>query len=447
MATKLDDLAKQIDPRKLAELADKVDIDALLERVSRLDADTLQSLMRTLQKQTEPLDMPAPDGDFYAIADTLSDEQRELQRRVRDFMETEVAPIINDYWSRDTFPQQLIAQFRDLDLVRHIYDERGERRPDASVTEGIITMEMARVDVSTATFFGVQSGLVMASVAVGGSDEQKRAWIPKLRDLEQIGAFGLTEPEVGSAISKGMQTRCRRDDDGWVLNGEKYWIGNATFADVIVVWAKDEDDGQVKGFLVPGQAEGLRVEKITGKIALRAVENGHVFLDNCRVDDSARLANADSFRQTSDVLRMTRAGVAWQAVGAAMGAYEKTLAYTQSRQQFKRPIANFQLVQEKLVRMLGNVTAMQTMCLRLSRLQDAGRMSDAQASLAKVFAAQKCRETVALGRELHGGKGILLETDIARLFSDAEAIYSYEGTHEINSLVVGRAITGLGAFV
>ncbi len=439
-------LASKVDMAKVAKLSEKVDLNELLGLVSSMDERTLKQMIK-LAAPKKPKALPEVDGDFYDVGGMLTPRQREIQLRVRAFMELEVEPIINEYWQRDEFPKGLIAKFKELDLIKEIFDENGQRTPDAAVLEGITGMEMARVDVSTTTFFGVHAGLAMCSILIGGSEAQKREWLPRMRDFEVIGAFGLTEPEVGSAISQGMTTTCRLEGDTWVLNGEKYWIGNATFSDITIVWARNEADDQVKGFIVRKENPGFSAKKIENKTALRAVENAHITLANCRVPESDRLQNANSFRTTADVLRMTRAGVAWQGVGCAMGAYEKSLAYAQKRQQFGRPIANFQLVQNLLVQMLGNVTAMQTMCFRLAQLQDAGVMSDEQASLAKVFTAKRCRETVALARELHGGKGILLENHVARYFADTEAIYSYEGTNEINSLVVGRAITGTGAFV
>ncbi len=439
-------LTKEVDMAKVAKLSEKVDLGQLLSLVSSMDERTLQQLLK-LAAPKAPKALPVVDGDFFDIGALLTPKQREVQLKVRRFMEDEVEPIINAYWQRDEFPRQLIGKLKDLDIIGELFGEDGRRREGAAVLEGIIGMEMARVDVSTTTFFGVHSGLAMWSIYLGGSEAQRREWLPRLRDFEVIGAFGLTEPDVGSAVSQGMTTTCRREGDDWVLNGQKYWIGNATFSDFTIIWAKDEADGQVKGFIVRQETPGFSVTKIEGKIALRAVENGHVTLSNCRVREADRLQNAHSFRTTADVLRMTRAGVAWQGVGCGMGAYEKSLAYAQKRTQFGRPIASFQLVQNLLVQMLGNVTAMQTMCLRLSQLQDAGTMRDEQASLAKVFTAKRCRETVALARELHGGKGILLENHVARYFADTEAIYSYEGTNEINSLVVGRAITGYSAFV
>jgi glutaryl-CoA dehydrogenase len=308
-------------------------------------------------------------------------------------------------------------------------------------------MEMARVDASISTFHGVHSGLAMGTIYLCGSEEQKRRWLPPMRKLETIGAFGLTEPEVGSGASGGLLTTARREGDSWVLNGQKKWIGNATFADVTVIWARDEADNQVKGFLVEKGTPGFTAEKMEGKMALRVVQNALITLRDCRVPVANRLERARSFRDTAAVLRMTRAGVAWEAVGCALGAYEHALQYAKERHQFGRPIGRFQLVQDLLVTMLGNVTASQCMVVRLSQLQDAGIMRDEHASLAKAFCTTKCRETVGLARELFGGNGILLENNVGRFVADAEAIYSYEGTREMNTLIVGRAVTGFGAFV
>lgn len=440
-------LMSKLDMRKISALSEKVNLDELIGMVSSMDEGTLKALMKMAKSDKKSKPLPEVNGDFYHYASTLTPRQRDIQMKVRAFMETEVEPIINDYWSRDEFPKQLIAKFRDLDLINTLFNEDGSRAADASIIEGIATQEMARIDVSTATFFGVHSGLAMMSILMGGSEEQQARWLPAMRSMDIIGAFGLTEPKVGSGAAGGLTTTCKRDGDNWTLNGEKYWIGNSTFADIIVIWARDVDDNEVKGFVVERSNPGYSVEKIEGKIALRAVENGHITLTDCQVSEADRLQNANSFRTTANVLRATRAGVAWQGVGAAMGAYEKALHYAQTREQFGRPIGNFQLIQNHLVHMLGDVTAMQQLCLRLSHMQDAGEMRDEHASLAKVFTAARCRDVVARAREIFGGKGILLENHVARLFNDTEAIYSYEGTNEINTLVVGRAITGFSAFV
>jgi glutaryl-CoA dehydrogenase len=443
-------LVQNLDLQKVAALAERVDLNALIGAISRMDEGTLAQMQRMVERGGGERREPPPiDGDFYHIEDLLEDDEAEVMHAVRRFMEDEVEPVINDYWLRDETPRELLVEgLRRLDLPTLVYGEDlSTREPNGSLLEGIATMEMARVDVSTATFFGVHAGLAMQSILICGSEEQKAEWLPKMRNLDVLGAFGLTEPKVGSAVSGGLTTTCRREGDEWVLNGQKKWTGNATFADLLIIWARDEDSGEVLGFIVRKGAEGLSVEKMRGKIALRAVENGLVTMKDVRVPESDRLALAESFRQTAEVLRVTRAGVAWQAVGCAMGAYERSLRYSRERKQFGRPIASFQMIQDKLVYMLGNVTAMQTMCLRLSRLQDEGRMTDEQASLAKVYTAARCRDTVALARDLHGGNGILLENHVARYFCDSEAIYSYEGTNEINSLIVGRAITGISAFV
>ena len=312
---------------------------------------------------------------------------------------------------------------------------------------GLVAVEMARVDSSIATFFGVHSGLAMGSIYLCGSEEQKQQWLPPMRRLEKIGAFGLTEPLVGSGTSGGLTTTAQREGDTWVLNGQKKWIGNATFSDVTVIWARDLADNQVKGFLVEGGTPGFKAEKLKDKIALRVVQNALITLDNCRVPETSRLQRANSFRDTAAVLRMTRAGVAWEAVGCARGAYELALKYAQEREQFGRPIGRFQLVQDLLVRMLGNITASECMVMRLSQMQDAGIMSDEHASLAKAFCTVKMRETVGWARELMAGNGILLDHHVGRFVADAEAIYSYEGTREMNTLIVGRAITGFSAFL
>jgi glutaryl-CoA dehydrogenase len=384
--------------------------------------------------------------DFYELYELLPDEDRALLGQVREFMEERVAPIINRYWTRAEFPFELVAPWAELGLGGLPY--QGYGCPGASyLLEGLAALEMARVDCSFATFHGAHSGLAMGSIYLAGSNEQKEHWLPRMARFEKIGAFGLTEPDVGSGAARGLTTTARRDGDDWVLNGRKKWIGNAPFADVTVIWARDVDDGQVKGFLVEQGTSGVTVETLRDKIALRVVQNGLISLEGARVAESHRLQHATSFRATADVLRMTRAGVAWQAVGCALGAYETALAYAGRRHQFGRPIASFQLIQDLLVKMLGNVTASQCLLVRLAQLQDAGVMEDHHASLAKAFCTVRMRETVGWARELLGGNGILLEENVGRFVADAEAIYSYEGTREMNTLIVGRAITGHSAFV
>jgi glutaryl-CoA dehydrogenase len=388
--------------------------------------------------------MPA-DADFYALELLLDDEDRALLHRVRGFMEKEVQPIINRYWTRARFPHEILPGLRELGIAGLPYGGYGCPGKGA-LLDGMVAMELARTDPSIATFNGVHGGLAMGSVYLCGSEEQKRRWLPAMARLEKIGAFGLTEPEVGSGASRGLETSARRDGDGWVLDGRKKWIGNASFADLTVVWAKDADDGQVKGFVVEAGTPGFTTEDLEDKIALRVVQNALITLDGVRVPEANRLQHATSFRDTAAVLRMTRAGVAWMAVGCARGAYEHALAYALEREQFGRLIGGFQLVQDLLVRMLGNITASAALCARLSQLQTAGQARDEHASLAKAFCTVRMRETVGWARELLGGNGILLEHHVGRFVADAEAIYSYEGTREMNTLIVGRAITGLSAF-
>ena len=387
-----------------------------------------------------------PFSDFLGFELLLEEEDRELLSRVRAFMTREVEPVINDYWTRAEFPHELVPGIAELGIAGLAYDGPGCPARGALV-DGLVAMEIARVDPSMGTFMGVHGGLAMGSIQVGGSDEQRERWLPAMARMELIGAFGLTEPETGSAISQGLATSARRDGDEWVLNGEKKWIGNAAFADLVVIWARDEEDEQVKGFVVEKGTEGMTFDKQEDKIALRVVQNAEIHLHDVRVAESNRLQRADSFRTTADVLRVTRMGVAWQATGCARGAFEHALRYTKARQQFGRPIASFQMVQDLLVKMLSNVTASTAMNVRASQLQAAGLLKDEHASLCKAHSTVRMREAVGWAREVLGGNGILLEHHVGRFVADAEAIYSYEGTREINTLIVGRAITGESAFV
>jgi glutaryl-CoA dehydrogenase len=386
------------------------------------------------------------DGDFYLIEQTLDTEGRQLLLRVREFMEKSVQPVINHYWTREEFPFDLMGDFRQLGIAGQLY--QGYGCPGGGfLLDGMIAMELARVDPSIATFFGVHGGLAMGSIYLCGSEEQKQRWLPEMARMEKIGAFGLTEPDVGSGAAGGLTTTARRDGSEWVLDGQKKWIGNATFADYVIIWARSLEDDQVKGFVVPGDTPGFEASKQKDKIALRVVQNAHITLDGARVPEENRLQQANSFKDTAKVLRMTRAGVAWMATGCARGAYEHALAYARQRQQFGRPIAGFQLVQDLLVRMLANVTSSACLCARLAALQQDGLAEDHHSALAKAFCTVRMREAVGWARELLGGNGILLENHVGRFVADSEAIYSYEGTREINTLIVGRAITGTSAFV
>ncbi|AIJ26271.1 acyl-CoA dehydrogenase family protein [Amycolatopsis methanolica] len=387
-------------------------------------------------------------ADFYGYEDLLSEEERKTLLRARDFMRTEVKPIVNEYWARGEFPRELIGKFRELGLAGMAYEGYGSPLPRGShLLTGMLAAEYSRVDPSVATFFGVHNGLAMYSVYAGGDQEQRDRWLPAMAAMDKIGAFAMTEPLGGSDVAGGMRTTAKREGDTWVLNGAKRWIGNATFADLVVVWARDVDDNRVKGFVVETPAAGFVPVKIENKVAFRIVENAEITLSDVRVPEANRLQNIRSFRDVAEILRATRGGVAWQALGAMIGAYEAALAYAKERKQFGKPIAGFQLVQDLLVKSLGNITASWGMLVQLARLQDAGIFRDEQSSLAKAFVTSRMREVVAWCRELLGGNGIVLDYDVARFFADAEAIYSFEGTREMNTLIVGKAVTGESAFV
>lgn len=385
-------------------------------------------------------------SDFYGFESLLTDQEREAIAALRAWLESEVKPIVNDYWERGEFPAQVISGLADLGVLSYAWDET-KPFENSAVFRGFVALELSRVDASVSTFVGVQNGLATGSLSVCGSPEQKAEWIPRLASGEVLGAFGLTEPLSGSDSAQGLRTVARRDGDNWVINGSKRWIGNATFSDVTIIWAKDADDGQVKGFIVPTSTPGYTATKIEGKTSLRAVQNADITLENVVVPETLRLAGADSFKNTAQVLRLTRAEVAWSAVGVAIGAYEAALAYARERIQFGKPLAGHQLIQDLLVKCIGNITASLAMCVRVSQMLDAGEQRDEHSALAKAYATARMRETVAWAREALGGNGIVLEYDVARFFADAEAIYSYEGTQEMNTLIVGRAITGVAAFI
>jgi glutaryl-CoA dehydrogenase len=384
-----------------------------------------------------------PSTDYYLFDELLTPQERELRDRVRQWVDREVIPIAAGYWDRAEFPFELIPKFRELDITGGPI--RGFGSPGMSlVAAGLVAQELARGDASVATFFGVHSGLAMGSIAILGSKEQRERWLPAMVKLEKIGAFALTEPTHGSD-SIALQTTARRDGDGWILNGAKKWIGNASFADLVIVWARDES-GEVGGFVVEKGSPGYSARVIEGKIAKRAVWQAEIALDGVRVPAENRLARAHTFRDTGKVLSATRYAVAWEAIGHAMAAYEYALAYAKERKQFGKPLVSFQLVQDKLVRMLAEIVSMQLLCLRLSQLLDQRKATQGMASLAKMANCQKARKVVADARDLLGGNGILLDHHVARHFADMEAVYTYEGTDHMQMLVVGKEICGVSAF-
>jgi glutaryl-CoA dehydrogenase len=383
--------------------------------------------------------------DYYLIEELLTDEEREVRDKVRAFADREVIPIINEYWDKAQFPFELIPKIAELNIAGTTI--QGYGCPGIShVAAGLLAVEMARGDGSLNTFFGVHSGLAMSTIEILGSEEQKEQWLPPMARMEKIGAFGLTEAAHGSDAVR-LETTARREGDEYVIDGEKRWIGNASFADVTVIWARDEEDEGVKGFLVEKGTEGFSTEIITGKMGKRAVWQPDIKLEGVRVPAENKLGNADSFKDTAKVLTATRAMVAWEAIGHAVASYEAAVTYAKERVQFGKPIASFQIIQNKLANMLAEITSMQLLCLRLSQLQEAGKMTGGMASLAKMNNARKAKQVCSDARDIMGGNGLLLEYHVARHLSDMEIVYTYEGTDTIQSLIVGREITGIGAFV
>jgi len=389
---------------------------------------------------------PLP-SDFYGFESLLSDEEKAFIVELRLFLETEVRPIMNGLWERaEFFPRSVVDGLARLGLFGSSWPETW-RFANSATFRGWVALELARVDASLATLVGMQNGLVMGSIAVAGSDEQRAEWLPRFASGELLGAFGLTEPLSGSDTAQGLRTTARRDGDNWVINGAKRWIGNGSISDVTIVWARDEADNQVKGFIVPTSTAGYSATRIEGKQALRIVQNADIVLTDVIVPEANRLQKSQSFRETAAVLRLTRAEVAWAAVGNAVGAYEAAVAYAGDRVQFGEPIGSHQLIQELLAKSLANITSSIALVTRVSDMLDEGAQRDEHSALAKEFATSRMRETVAWCRELFGGNGIVLDYGVMKYFADAEAIYSYEGTREMNTLIVGRAITGTAAFV
>jgi glutaryl-CoA dehydrogenase len=388
--------------------------------------------------------------DYYVLDDLLTDEEREVRDKVRAFADAEVIPIINEYWENAEFPFELIPKVAELGIAGGAIEGYG--CPGMSHTAaGLAAIEMSRGDGSVNTFFGVHSGLSMGTIAICGSEEQKEKWLPPMARMEKIGAWGLTEAKHGSD-SVMLETNARRDGDEWVLNGEKRWIGNATFADLVIIWARDVEDGQVKGFVLEKdengeQHPGYSTELITGKMGKRAVWQPNIYLEDVRVPAANKLEFANSFKDTNKVLTATRGGVAWEAIGHAIASYEAALQYAKERVQFGKPIASFQLIQNKLANMLAEITNMQLMVYRLAQLQEQGKMTGPQASLAKMNNAKKSKQVCSDARDIMGGNGLLLEYHVARHLSDMEIVYTYEGTDTIQSLIVGRDVTGISAFV
>ena len=383
--------------------------------------------------------------DLFGFADVLTDAEAAKLRDLRALLEERARPHLAQWWEAGECPAHLRTELAALRLE----DDPallGEGDLPRAVYLGFRHFELARFDMSIGTLYGGQVAMFRTLIRKGGSDEQVARWDPLIPSFAFTGCFALTEPDHGSDVAGSLTTTAVRHGDEWRITGRKRWIGNAALSDVLVVIARDDADGSAKAFVVPRTSPGVSLEDIRGKIALRMVRNADIVLEDVRVPESDRLGRVDSFRDIAAILADLRYVAGWNAAGLQAGAYEAALRYTKSREQFGRPIAGFQLVQEKLARMLGNATATLAMAARLTALRDAGAAAELHSALTKTWAADRARETVALAREVCGAEGIRVDSDVARYFADAEALYTFEGTHEINSLIVGRAITGLSAF-
>jgi glutaryl-CoA dehydrogenase len=387
-------------------------------------------------------------SDLYGFAERLTEAERKVLTDLREQLQSTVYPHLNDAWDKAELPAELLQAVRGLELM----DPpalRAAGEPVRDLLTGFRNFELARCDINVGTLYNAQAGLFRTVCTLGGSPAQAAELDARIRTYELTGVFALTEPDHGSDVAGGLATSATRDEatGEWVINGAKRWIGGASVSDVMATFARDTADGQVKCFLVPREAEGVTMTIIPNKASLRIMQNAHIEYQDVRVAEADRLHGINSFKDVARCLRNMRSDVAWMAVGAQAGAYEAALRYVREREQFGRPIAGFQLVQEKLALMLGNLTASLGMVVQLTEQQAAGVYRDENSALAKMYTSLRLRETVALAREVCGGNGITLDTDVARFHADAEAIYSYEGTHEINALIVGRAVTGIGAFV
>ncbi|MEW1978895.1 acyl-CoA dehydrogenase family protein [Kocuria palustris] len=382
-----------------------------------------------------------PEADLLDHRSALPQDQQRRLRELREFLDAEIRPHTAEHWSRDEFAPELAAKCGEFGL--------GDlRSPDTdSVFRGFVAAELARADISISVYLALHSDLVMATLDELGSEEQKQQWLPPMRRMEFTGCFALTEPDHGSDVAGGLATTARRDGDHWVLNGTKRWIGNGTIARIAIVWARDEADGQVKGFIVETDTPGFTATKIEHKIAVKIVQNADITLEDVRIPASNHLPGTSAFRDTNVILEQSRAGLAWQSVGAQMAIFDVARRYALERRQFGRPLAGFQLTQDHLVRIAANTTASVGIAHRMSQLRAQGQATMGQAAMAKLKTSQMARESAALGRQLMGGNGILADREMGKIFSDVEAIFTYEGTAEVNTLIVGRALTGVSAFV
>ncbi len=382
--------------------------------------------------------------DFINVGSLLSDEEKEIRDRVRSFVDREVIPTAAEYWDKAEFPFDLLPGLGELGLMGGSFGTEYGCAGWNDVAYGLAIAELARGSGSLSTFLHVQSGLAMAAIHTLGSEEQKQKWLPQMAKCEKIGCFGLTEPDAGSDPGSLATTAVERND-GYVLNGEKKWIGNASFADVAVIWARTEDD-RISCFLVEGDNPGYNAEVLPRKGSQRAAWQTHITLQDCHVPTKARLPEANGLGSTLSVLTHSRYGVGWDGLGQAMDCYEVALAYTKEREQFGQPIASFQLTQAKLVEMVNEISLSQLLSIHVGRMKDRGNLDPATVSMFKMNTVAKARRIAALARDTLGGNGILLDYRVMEHMADIEGVYSYEGTNDVNTLIVGQAITGHRAF-
>jgi glutaryl-CoA dehydrogenase len=382
--------------------------------------------------------------DLINAGSLLSEEERRVRDRVREFVDREVIPTAADYWDRAQFPFELLSGLGELGLVGGTLPEEYGCAGWNNVAYGLAIAELARGSGSLATFLHVQSGLAMTAIYELGSEEQKRRWLPAMAKCEKIGCFGLTEPEAGSDPGSLGTTAVERDG-GYVLSGEKKWIGNASFSDVAVIWAKTEDN-KISGFLIETENPGFQAEVLPRKASQRAAWQTHITLEDCHVPEEARLPEATGLGSTLSILTHSRYGVGWDGLGQAADCYETALAYAKEREQFGQPIASFQLVQQKLVEMVNEISLSQLLSIHVGRIKDAGGLDPATVSMFKMNNVAKARKIAATARDVLGGNGILLDYRVMEHMADIEGVYTYEGTNDVNTLIVGQAITGHRAF-
>ncbi|ENY5540680.1 acyl-CoA dehydrogenase family protein [Staphylococcus pseudintermedius] len=388
--------------------------------------------------------------DILSIAKGLTDGEVALLQQLNDLLESKYRQDINQHWVDATVPEDYFQDIGNLNYFTNplLYQGREEAKTPSQLFQFFMSYTIARFDVSLATLLGVHQGLGHNTFLFGGSSEQVAKYVPKLQSHELRTCFALTEPNHGSDVAGGLETVAERHGDEWVINGAKKWIGGAHVSDVIPVFAVNKDTGKPHCFVVRPDQEGVEIEVLQHKIALRIVPNAEIRLNHVKVKEADRLQNITSFKDIAKILYSTRAGVAYMATGALAGTLRATLSYVKERQQFGKSISQYQLIQEKLAMIQGNLTHAMAMSAQLARKQENGEYDEVATSTAKMMNALRLRESVAMGRGITGGNGILAgEHDIARFFSDAEAIYTYEGTHEMNALVIGRALTGVSAFV